>query len=174
MKTVSLFRHAKSDWKDSPSIADFDRPLSDRGLKAAPKMGEAMRERGLHPDLVLCSTSVRTRQTWALAAPMAFDIQPEVRFEQGLYHATSSQLIERLRELDDDLGHVMIVGHNPGLQALALALCRPGDDELAALREKLPTAALAILTFDDERWQDLQPRAGDLILFLTPKQLRKA
>ncbi len=94
MKTVTLFRHAKSGDKDNPNLADIDRPLSKRGLKAAPKMGEAMRERKLRPDLILCSPSVRTRQTLTLAEPEAWDEQPEVRFERRVYEASVADAVQ--------------------------------------------------------------------------------
>ena len=94
MKTVTLFRHAKSGDKDNPNIEDFDRPLASRGLKAAPKMGAAMRDRKLRPDLILCSPSVRTRQTLSLAAPEAWDAPPEVRFEERLYEASAADAFQ--------------------------------------------------------------------------------
>ena len=99
MKTVTLFRHAKSGEKDNPGIADFDRPLAGRGLKAAPKMGLAMRKRKLKPDLILCSPSVRTRQTLTLAEAEAWDKQPDVRFDQRIYKASAQMLFKVLREL---------------------------------------------------------------------------
>jgi len=174
MKTVTLFRHAKSDWKDSPSIDDFDRPLADRGLKAAPKMGRAMRENGITPDLILCSSSVRTRQTLALAEPEAWDILPDIRFEDALYHAKSSAMTSMLQELPETVAHVMIVGHNPGLQKLAMQLTKAGDDAETRLADGFPTAAVATLSFDIEAWGELSGKSGSVELFLTPKSLKSA
>ena len=172
MKTVTLFRHAKSGSKNSPDIDDFDRPLAGRGVKAAPKMGAAMRERKLRPGLILCSPSVRTRQTLALAAPEAWDSPPEVRFEERLYGAGSQTLFKALRELAEDIVHVMIVGHNPGLQELAIALAPPGSAARQLFTEKLPAAAVACFDFDIERWEKLKPGTGRLRHAITPKSLQ--
>src|SRR5437660_1166241 len=107
MKTVTLFRHAKSGDKDNPRIKDFDRPLSDRGLKAAPKMGAAMRDRNLRPNLILCSPSVRTRQTLTLAAAQAWDNSPKVSFPQELYEASAQTLLKALKALPEDVANAM-------------------------------------------------------------------
>lgn len=171
MKTVTLFRHAKSGEKDNPNIEDIGRPLSNRGLKAAPKMGAAMRDRKLRPDLILCSPSARTRQTLALAAPEAFDNPPEVRFEERLYDASAQTLFKILRQLPEDVTHVMIVGHNPGLQELAAALLPPGGDAWREIKEKLPTAAVLSLDFEVERWRDLRPGTGSPQVYITPDSL---
>jgi phosphohistidine phosphatase len=168
MKTVTLFRHAKSGDKDNPNIEDFDRPLAARGLKAAPKMGQALRDRKLRPGLILCSPSVRTRQTLTLAAPEAWDSPPEVRFEEQLYDASAQALLAALSELADDIVHVMIVGHNPGLQELAVSFAPPGSAARQQLKAKLPTAAVVCFDFETERWSKLQPGTGRLRLFITP------
>jgi phosphohistidine phosphatase len=172
MKTVTIFRHGKSGGKGNPNIEDFERPLSDRGLKAAPKMGAAMRDRKLRPDLILCSSSVRTRQTLALAAPEAWDNPPKVRYLKKLYEASAETLFQSLRQLPDDVGHVMIVGHNPGLQELAARLSPPGSTIRLAFVEKLPTAAVASFDFNTERWSNLQPETGRLQLSISPNSLR--
>jgi phosphohistidine phosphatase len=99
MKTVTLFRHAKSGEKDNPHIEDFDRPLSDRGLKAAPKLGAAMREHHLRPNLIICSAAVRTRQTLALAAAQAWDNPPKIRFDARLYEASAQTLLKVLKDV---------------------------------------------------------------------------
>ncbi len=171
MKTVTLFRHAKSGEKDNPNIEDFERPLAPRGLKTAPKMGLAMRERNLRPDLILCSPSVRTRQTLSLAGAEAWDVQPEVRFEERLYEASAQTLLKALRELPDEVGHVMIAGHNPGLQDLAAALAPEGSPAKQGFTEKLPTGAVASFEFGTERWSKLQPGTGQLRLSISPNML---
>ena len=173
MKTVTLFRHAKSGEKNNPRIQDFDRPLSDRGLKAAPKMGGAMRDRGLRPNLVLCSPALRTRQTLTLASAKAWDNAPKVRFEKKLYEANSQTLLKVLNDLPEDVDHVMIVGHNPGLQDFAVMLAVNGRERLQ-LKDKLPTAAVVSFEFDEELWKDVQPATGHVALFLTPKTLPPA
>jgi phosphohistidine phosphatase len=171
MKTVTLFRHAKSAGRDDPDIADFDRPLAERGIKVAPKMGKAMRKRKLKPGLILCSPSVRTRQTLTLAEAEAWDRQPEVRFDERIYDASVQTLLKLLRGLPDELSHIMIVGHNPGLQDLAVALTPRANPARAPFEEKLPTAALVCFDFDTERWRNIKPGTGQLRLFLTPNML---
>jgi|SRR5271165_3899995 len=171
MKTVTIFRHAKSGEKDNPTLEDFDRPLAERGLKAAPKMGAAMRGRKLKPDLVLCSPSVRTRQTLALASPEAWDKSPAVRYNKTLYEASFETLFGLLQKLPEDVSHVLIVGHNPGLQELAMALAPAGSRERQSFREKLPTAAVVSFDFDADSWSNLQEGTGRLTLSIAPSTL---
>lgn len=173
MKTVTLFRHAKSGEKDNPNLDDFDRPLAIRGLKAAPKMGAAIRDRKIEPDLILCSPSVRTRQTLSLASPEAWDNPPEVRYEEALYEASAQTIFNTVRELKNGVNHVMIVGHNPGLQEFAVALTPPGSGAREEFQEKLPTASVLSLDFDVDKWAKLQPGAGRLRAYLTPDMLER-
>ena len=171
MKTVTLFRHAKSGYKDNPAVADIDRPLADRGEEAAPKMGREIRKCKLRPDLILCSPSVRTRQTLALALPEAWDASPEVHFDTRVYEGTAQMLIKLLRKLPDQVRHVMIVGHNPALQELAIALTPPGSPAREAFKEKLATAAVVSFDFDAARWRSLAPATGQLQLSISPNML---
>lgn len=169
MVTLSLFRHAKSSW-DNPSLADFDRPLALRGEKAAPRMGRYMAEEGLEPELVLCSSAERARQTLELAAA-EWRGKPEIRYEDGLYHAGAADMIDIMRELPESCAHAMLIGHNPGFHALALELAAKGDSELlAAMAAKFPTAALAVITFDNG-WAGAGPGKGTLLRFVVPKEL---
>lgn len=172
MKTVTIFRHAKAGGKNDPNIEDFDRPLANRGLKAAPKMGSALRDRGLRPNLVLCSPSVRTRQTLALAAPEAWDDPPKIRFDKRIYEASAHTLFKALMALPEEVEHVMIVGHNPGLQDLAVELSPHGSDAREGFGEKLPTAAVASFDFATERWSKLQAATGKLRLSITPDLIK--
>ena len=170
MKTVTIFRHAKSGEKGNPRINDFDRPLADRGLKAAPKMGAAMRGLNLRPDLIVCSPSIRTRQTLALASAEAWDSPPKIDFDKRVYEASAETLFGILKDAPEDVEHIMIVGHNPGLQDLAVTLAVGGRDR-QQLKDKLPTGALVSFEFDEERWKDVQPATGHVSLFLTPNTL---
>lgn len=170
MLTLFLFRHAKSDWSES-HLTDRERPLSARGRQAAPSMGAYMARHAIAPDLVVSSTSVRTRQTCALAFA-AFAAPPPIRFEQALYLASAATIIDLVQRTPPDVRGVMIVGHNPGLQDVALALVGSGDTVArAAISAKFPTAALATITFDRERWPDVRPGGGRLVGFMTPRRL---
>jgi phosphohistidine phosphatase len=171
MKTVTLFRHTKSREKDNPNVEDFDRPLSSRGLKAAPKIGAAMRDRKFRPGLVLCSPSVRTRETLALASEEAWDKPPKVRFDDRLYEASAQTLLKMVKELPSNVAHVMIVGHNPGLQEFAVTLSQLGKEAREQLKEKFPTGALASFTFEAGAWKDIKPASGKLALYISPAAL---
>lgn len=168
MLTVSLFRHAKSSWAD-PALEDFDRPLASRGLKAAPAMGAFM-ARKVRPDLVLCSPARRTRETLDLVAGLIGD--PRTLFPADLYLHSPETLLACIQAIEGPVRHVMVVGHNPGLHTLALALTRSRHSaDAKALSAKFPTAGLAVITLPAESWRDIRAGTGRLILFMTPKRL---
>lgn len=170
MLTLSLLRHAKSSWDDS-QLDDFDRPLSKRGERAAPRMGAYMAEQGLDPDLILCSPAVRARHTLDLILPHLAG-GPTVVYEDNFYLAASSVLLARLRHIGSNVHHAMIVGHDPGMQGLALELSGSGEaDSLRALAAKFPTAGLAVIRFKVRDWPKIEPGKGRLDLFVTPKML---
>jgi phosphohistidine phosphatase len=170
MLTLTLFRHAKSSWELN-GLDDRERPLNARGLAAAPRMGAFMRENRIRPELILCSTAVRTRQTLELVVA---DMKPapKVKHEAALYLADPFLLLERVRKTPRTVKHLMIVGHNPGLQILGLELIGDGDPELVrAISDKLPTAGVVVITFDAKAWSDVAPGKGRLTHFATPKLL---
>jgi len=170
MLTLSLLRHAKSSWAD-PGLDDFDRPLSERGENAAPRMGAYMAKHGIVPELILSSPSARTRQTLDLVLPH-LPAPPKVLYEQALYLAPASVLLKRIRKVEAKVRHAMVVGHDPGMHALAVDLAATGKpEELEALEMKFPTAGLAVVVFDARDWSKVKPRAGRLQLFMTPKRL---
>ncbi len=173
MLTLTLFRHAKSSW-EMDGLDDRDRPLNARGIAAAPMMGAFMQDNGIEPDLVLCSDAVRTRETLDLALPV-FKTRPKVKYEGGLYLADPFDLLARLRKTPRTVKHLMLVGHNPGLQILALELIGDGAPALVrAISDNLPTAGVVVLTFDAKDWRDIGPGKGHLIQFATPKMLMAA
>ena len=170
MLTLSLLRHAKSSW-DDPSLQDFDRPLSKRGENAAPRVGAYMAANGLAPDLVLCSPAVRARQTLDLVLPNLAG-GPTVAYEESFYLAAPSVLLARLRRIEAKVRHVLIVGHDPGMQGLALELSGAGEaGTLQAVAVKFPTAGLAVIRFKTRDWSKIGPGKGRLELFVTPKML---
>ena len=167
MKTLILLRHAKSDW-DDPELADHDRPLAARGREAAPKMGEWLKAHGPVPELVLCSTATRARQTLALALE-AWGIAPETAFDRGLYLVGGAGVLARLRQAPDAAAVVMVVGHNPDTEQLARRLATKGEaTALARLAGKVPTAGLAVIELPIDRWAEAGG-SGRLLAFETPK-----
>jgi phosphohistidine phosphatase len=170
MLTLSLLRHAKSNW-DDPSLKDFDRPLAKRGESAGPRVGAYMAAQGLVPELVLCSPAVRARQTLDLVLPYLTG-GPTVVYEDSFYLAAPSVLLVRIRRIGAKVRHVMIVGHDPGMQGLALELSGTGKAEtLQTLAAKFPTAGLAVIRFKARDWSKVGPAKGRLELFVTPKTL---
>ena len=159
-------RHAKSSW-DDPDLADHDRPLTPRGLKAASRMAERMVHDEIAPALVLCSSARRARETLA-PIQLAIGEAAKVQVEEGLYGASSDELLQRLRRLPGSADSVMVIGHNPGIQELAIKLV---SDQRARsqLNVKFPTAALAALRLKVGRWRDLSEGGSELITFLTPR-----
>ena len=170
MKRLYLLRHAKSDWAD-PGLADSDRPLNARGRKAARAMGRYMRREGLQPALVLCSTARRTRQTWEV---LAKDLDGELRvdYADALYLADPGQMLRRLGEVSDATPSLLLIGHNPGLQALALKLARAGDKATRMrMATKYPTGALAVFDIDVDGWDQLSSGVAVLERFVAPRDL---
>jgi phosphohistidine phosphatase len=171
MLTLSLLRHTKSSWADR-ELEDRDRPLAKRGTKAAGAMGAFIAKEGLRPDLILCSSSVRTRATLALVLPELGTPAPQVVYDDVLYMATPAALLGRMQEVKNDTRHVMLIGHNPGMHALALELTGKGNrQDVEALARKFPTGGLAVLTFKARKWSDISPGGGKLELFVTPRRL---
>jgi phosphohistidine phosphatase len=156
-----LLRHAKSSW-DDPALDDHDRPLAARGRKAANLIREHLRDEQIGISLVLCSSARRARETLELVAPSG-----EVQIERDLYGACADQLLDRLRRVPDGIEAVMLIGHNPAMQDLAIALVA-GASELAT--RKFPTGALATLTFTGS-WGSLEPEHCELAAFVTPREL---
>ena len=175
MVTLSLLRHAKSSW-DKP-LDDYERPLSRRGEKAAPEMGSVIIELDCRPDLILCSGAKRARETLGLVLDKIGAPAPQVRYDDALYMATPDTIISRVKAAttngaDTAPKHVMVVGHNPGLEELALQLVGSGaEDERARLAQKFPTAGLAVISFDEGTWQGIGPGAGRLDHFVAPRRL---
>jgi phosphohistidine phosphatase len=170
MPTLLLLRHAKSSW-DSPSLDDYDRPLAKRGLKAAPRMGAEIASLGLKPDVILCSSAVRTRETLALVLP-EIGGDPEVIYDDAIYLAAPETLLAKVRALPDTAKSVMVVGHNPGMEELAALLVKDGGKaDRKDMAEKFPTCALAVINFEAPGWAAVAPGAGTLARFITPAQL---
>ena len=173
MLTLALLRHAKSSW-DDPALEDFDRPLAERGLAAAPLMADHMSALALRPALVVCSTSVRTRATLELVKSALGSPPSAIVYEDGLYLASASDLLARLRRIPAHTASVLMIGHNPGFHDLALLLAEPRlSDASRALVAKFPTAGLAVLTFDAVSWARILQGGGHLAHFMSPSRLKR-
>ena len=160
MKRLIIMRHAKSAW-DTNAPTDHSRPLNRRGRRDAPRMGEALAERGWVPDLVLSSDSERTRQTWDGCA-QAFDDEIEVRFTPDLYHAGPSEVIDACEALGDH-ETVMVLGHNPGWEACV--------QYFSGEPERMTTANCALLEAEGDWSELMRPGAWRLVRVLRPKEL---
>ena len=170
-RTLLLLRHAKSSWDDR-TLEDHERPLNKRGLRDAPRIGEWLRAEGLRPDLVLCSDAVRTRATLTLVLAALGGPAPRIVLEPRLYLADAAVLLAELARIEAGVHCCMMIGHNPGLQALALDLAGQGDGaDLAALADKLPTAGLAVIDLDIPEWRTLRSGIGRLSRFVRPRHL---
>ena len=162
MKTLLVLRHAKSSWND-PALDDHERPLNDRGLRDAPRMGELVREYGLIPDVVLSSDAVRARLTAEAVADVA-GYAGEILLDPRLYLAGPTDILSLLPSVRENAETVMIVGHNPGLEQLV--------EQLTRKRHDLPTAALAQIDLPIEQWRDLTlSTRGTLMGLWRPKEL---
>jgi len=167
MKTLTLLRHAKSGW-DDPSLADFERPLNARGREAARAMGRELRAQGLAWDRVLASPAARVTETLRDLAETYGPIAPA--YDERLYLAAPGTLLGLVRDTADAHERLLIVGHNPGMERLAVLLGRPGPlrDEIAV---KYPTGALAEISLPLDHWRDVADGAGTLTRFIRPRDL---
>lgn len=171
-RRLVLVRHAKSAWPDG--VPDRERPLSPRGIRQAPLAGRWLRTVGYLPDIVVCSTARRARETWDLANRQ-IGASPFLGFDERVYGGQPPGLLDVLREAPRAARTVLLVGHNPGLQQLAVLLAgdaagHAGRDALARLRAKLPTGAVVVLETDSE-WPGLRPDGARLTAFVTPRDL---
>ncbi|HET9429067.1 MAG TPA: histidine phosphatase family protein [Allosphingosinicella sp.] len=170
MKILTLLRHAKSGWND-PVARDFDRPLNRRGRKAAQTIGQEMRARQLGFDRVVASPAVRVVETLSdVVDGYGRLIQPD--YDERLYLAPLATLLEVIRETDDEVERLLIVGHNPGLELLAMFLTRDDGnglrDEVAI---KYPTATLAEIRLPVDGWTDVDEGIGQLQALIRPRDL---
>jgi phosphohistidine phosphatase len=171
VKTVLLLRHAKSAWGEA-GVPDHDRPLSRRGARAAELMADHLLAKSPLPDLILCSTAARARQTLAPFVERLTPPAPPIALENGLYLASEGALLNRLRDLPATVTTVLMIGHNDGMWQAATALASHGKATLlAALREKFPTGALATLKIEIGSWAKLQAGAATLAAFACPRDL---
>ncbi|MDR6114217.1 MULTISPECIES: histidine phosphatase family protein [unclassified Sphingomonas] len=168
MKTLTLLRHAKSSW-DDPVARDFDRPLNAKGRRAAAMMGRHLKSLGMAFDHILASPAVRVIETldevWS-----GYGRKLAPVWDKALYLASSASLLDQVHALPDACDHVLMVGHNPGLEDLVLDLTRDGELR-ERVEEKYPTATVAQLTLPITRWADAASHSATLIAFIRPRDL---
>lgn len=168
MKTLYILRHAKAE-RDSESGEDFDRPLAERGWRDAEIVGREIRTRGFEPHAVLSSPARRAAETVEAFERGYGPIEPT--FEPGIYNAPAERLMEIVSAADDSAERLMIVGHNPGFQELALLLEDGPGDYADRLADGLPTAGFVAMEIDVAHWNELSERSGRITAVIVPKEL---
>ncbi|MFI6934262.1 SixA phosphatase family protein [Streptomyces sp. NPDC050287] len=171
LRHLVVLRHAKSAWPSG--VPDHERPLAPRGRRDAPAAGRALAEADLLPDLAVCSTAVRARQTWELASGQ-WGTPPPVRFAAEVYAADVPELLDVVHAVPAEVDTLLLVGHNPGLEELVLDLAGDGlDDALEEVRLKFPTSAIAVLAWRGTDWPDLTPGTALLTGVIVPRGKKK-
>ena len=161
MRTLYLLRHAKSSWKDA-ALPDFERPLKGRGREAAEQMGRFLASKKVTVGALISSPSVRTRQTIDIVQRhVQLGVEPQ--FDQRIYEASLSTLVQVVSEIPDDKKAAMLVGHNPGMEEMLAFLTRES--------RHMPTCALAKMVVDGSSWKEAGRGSGKLEWFVTPKDL---
>ena len=170
MTILTVLRHAKSSW-DQHGLDDFDRPLNERGRKAAKRVGRELKQRNIRFDQVIASPAVRVRETLDELAK-GYDKHLNVHFDERIYGAAVETLLDVVQGIPDEVHAPLLVGHNPGLQELLLKLAHEDD---AGLRRKLaakyPTAAVAVVTLAAPRWEEVAPDSGEIRELILPREL---
>lgn len=162
-RRLILTRHAKSAW-DNPLLSDHDRPLNARGQRAARELGDWLASRGYEPEEVLCSSALRTRQTWDGVAAAVLEVRPVVRVLPDLYQAAPETLLATLKTAT--AASVMLLAHNPGIADFArqLAARPPVTPDFA----RYPTSATLVVDFQIATWADLRLGEGSVLDFFLP------
>lgn len=163
MRKLLIMRHAKSSW-DNPNISDFERPLNSRGLQAAPFMGNQIYKNGLAPDLIISSPAKRAKQTAILVKESA-GVEAKIQYEDKIYEASPTTLLYVAANFSDKYPSVLLVGHNPGIEGFIRIL----TSEV----HQMPTAAVAQISLNIEKWADISLNCGQLELLMRPKDLMK-
>lgn len=160
MKKLYILRHAKSSWND-PDLADFDRPLNDRGREAAPFMGEVIARKRYLPDAILSSPARRAMQT-AILVKEAAGTNAVITYDERIYEASPQALRQIVSELDEEKESAMIVGHNPGMEGFVKFL--------TGFLEPMPTTSVAAIDLKIENWNELAAECGTLLEVLRPRE----
>ncbi len=165
MKRLYLIRHAKSSWEDH-LLSDYDRPLSDRGKRDAPKIAEVLKSKNVSPDLIISSTARRTLKTSKIFSTILNYSIENIVEDSTIYEATTQNLLDIINKIDDANDTVLVFGHNPAFTVLANLL---GDKYI----DNMPTCAVAELELTANSWKDVASDSGKLIGFEYPKKYLK-
>ena len=163
MKTLYIIRHAKSSW-DNPDQSDFDRPLNERGKHDAPLMGKRLKEKEIHPDLIISSPAKRALSTGKQIAEILKYPKENIKAIKSLYHADEETILASIQILRDGDEVVILVGHNPGLTDFTNSI---GEDE--PLIENIPTCGIVVFTFKIASWKEMKWGIGKMLFFDYPK-----
>jgi phosphohistidine phosphatase len=165
MKTLYLVRHAKSSW-DNPDLKDYERPLNDRGLRDAPRMGKRVKEREITPDLMLSSPAERAISTCRTIASVIGYSADRIKTDRRVYHADEDDLFSVLKELNENQKTVMLFGHNPGFTYFANTLLNENI-------MNIPTCGIVGCKIKINFWKEIKPGCGELLFFDFPKKKKK-
>lgn len=163
MKTLYVVRHAKSSW-DEPDQADFDRSLNERGKRDAPRMGKRLKEKRVHPDVIITSPAKRAKSTARRIAKVLEYPKEKIKTDDLLYHATDDQILAVLQKMNDKHDTVMYFGHNPGLTDFVNSIMNIERDI-----DNVPTCGVIAFQFSIDSWKQLTWGIGNLLFFDYPK-----
>jgi len=163
MKTIFVIRHAKSSWENA-GLNDFDRPLNERGKRDAPRMGKRLKERSIHPDLMLTSPAKRAWSTCKRIAETLGYPKGNIQTEQNLYHADEDEILSVVQKIPETVNNLMIFGHNPGLTDFVNSLS-PKDNYI----DNVPTCGVVSFKFNVKSWQEVNFQKGEFQFFDFPK-----
>ena len=162
MRKIIFLRHAKSSW-DNEYLSDHDRPLSERGLRDAPRMATRLKEKNIMPDLILSSTAKRAKETAEITAKSLGLSQSIICFERNLYHASPKEILNQIKiHADQSIETLIVVGHNPGFNDVI--------EYLGGSIENLPTAGQFGFKLSIREWSEISPEKAEVWFFDYPKK----
>lgn len=161
MKILYLVRHAKSSWRD-PSLDDIERPLNKRGKRDAPFMGELLKEKIVNPDVVFSSPAKRASKTAQIIAEQIGYSKKDIIYAEEIYEASSHELVDFIKKIDDKYNSVMVFGHNPGFTMLNNFLSKKYIDNI-------PTCGIVALEFKN-CWKEIEKNSANMLFFDYPKR----
>jgi phosphohistidine phosphatase len=162
MKTLYIVRHAKSSW-DDPGLADFDRPLNERGKKDAPRMGKRLKKKDVHPQLMLSSPAKRAYSTSKKIAEVLGYEATNIKTDEDLYHAEPGVILSVLKRISDNVSVVVVFGHNPGFTEFVNELGTDTDID------NIPTCGVVAFSLPIDSWKEIRFKSGKQLFFDYPK-----